>query len=49
MYIYKRGGGGVVEKLQGDCLWGGLVKIEMERRPTFALDNKFFFKKLKFL
>ena len=31
---------GGVEKLQGECLWGGLSLMDVERRPTYALDKK---------
>ena len=33
----KQGG---VEKLQGECLWGGLLLMDVDRRPTYALDKK---------
>ena len=41
--VNKRGvviSGGGVEKLQGECLWGGLLLMDVDRRPTYALDKK---------
>ena len=31
-----------MEKLQGECLWGGLLLMDVDRRPTYALDKKLF-------